>query len=162
MSTVIASVSAKPRRRGSRFEPGSGLRQTGGRTLVVSRTIDSDFSGSATILVSTASHFGHSNVRCSDRSGKGEMRASLIRVWHRPQRGRSIAVRGTGVKETSVSLRMILPHAFRHWFDRACLPLRGAQTTNRTYPRERGYDVRGRANSCMNCLPERFWRLFGT
>jgi hypothetical protein len=83
--------------------------------LAVNRTMASDFSGSATVLLSIASHFGHSNVRCSDRSGKGEMRASIIRAWHRPQRGRSIEVKGIGVKGTSVSLGMILPHAFRRW-----------------------------------------------
>jgi hypothetical protein len=115
MPTAIAAASAQATARGSRFELASGVHQTGGRTLAVNRSTASDFSGSAIVLVSTASHFGHSNVRCSDPSGKGEMRASIIRAWHRPQRGRSIAVKGTGVEATSVSLRMILPHAFRRW-----------------------------------------------
>jgi len=58
--------------------------------LVVSRSIASDFKGSATVLVSIALHFGHSKVRCSDPSGKGAIRASLIRAKHLRQRGRSI------------------------------------------------------------------------
>ena len=82
-------------RPGSRSEPSSGLRQTGGRTLVVSRTTASDFSGSAIVLVSIALHLGHSKVRCSDPSGSGAMRASIIRARHRPQRGRSIQESGT-------------------------------------------------------------------
>jgi hypothetical protein len=60
--------------------------------LVVSRSTASDLKGSATVLVSTASHFGHSNLRRSDPSDNGEMRASIIRVWHRSQRGLSIGV----------------------------------------------------------------------
>jgi len=58
--------------------------------LVVSRTTVSDFKGSATVLVWIALHFGHSKVRCSDPSGKGANRASLIRAKHLRQRGRSI------------------------------------------------------------------------
>ena len=67
----------------------------------------SDFSGSAIVRVSIASHFRHSNVRCSDPSRNGEMRASIIRAWQRPQRGRSIEVKETGVKATSDGLGII-------------------------------------------------------
>jgi len=83
--------------------------------LAVKRATASDFSGSATVLVSIASHFGHSNVRFSDPSGRGAMRASIIRFRHRPHRGRSIEDNGMIVKGTSASLGMILPHAFRRW-----------------------------------------------
>lgn len=53
-----------------------------------------DFRGSdAMTLISTRSHLGHSNSRCSKPIGPGETRSSIIRVWQREQRGRSIAVR---------------------------------------------------------------------
>jgi hypothetical protein len=55
----------------------------------------SDFKGSATVLVSMALHFGHSKVRSSDPSDKGANRASVIRVKHLPQRGRSSEESGT-------------------------------------------------------------------
>jgi hypothetical protein len=42
---------------------------------------------------STWSHLGHSNSRCSNPIGPGEMRSSIIGVWQREQRGRSIAVK---------------------------------------------------------------------
>ncbi|MBA2398582.1 MAG: hypothetical protein H0V72_07760 [Bradyrhizobium sp.] len=61
--------------------------------MFVNRTTASDFSGSATVLVSIALHLGHSEVRSSDPSGKGVIRASLIRARHLQQRGRSIDVR---------------------------------------------------------------------
>jgi len=92
---------------------GLDLHQTGGRTLAVNRATASDFSGSATVMVSIDSHFGHSKVRLSDPSGRGAMRASIIRLRQRPQRGRSIEDNGIEVKETSGSLVMILPHASR-------------------------------------------------
>jgi len=59
-----------------------------------------DFRGSATVSVSMASHFRHSNVRFSDPSGSSEIVASLIRLWHRSQRGRSIGESATSVKDT--------------------------------------------------------------
>jgi len=76
--------------------------------LAVSRAMVSDFSGSATVVLSTASHFGHSKVRCSEPSARGAMRTNFVRAWHRPQRGRSIAL-----KATSGSLGMMLPDASR-------------------------------------------------
>jgi hypothetical protein len=63
--------------------------------LVVSLITASDFSGSATVMISIALHFGHSKVRCSDPSDKGANRASVIRARHLPQRGRSIEESGT-------------------------------------------------------------------
>ena len=42
---------------------------------------------------STWSHLGHSNSRCSKPTGPGVTRSSIIRVWQREQRGRSIAVK---------------------------------------------------------------------
>jgi len=51
--------------------------------------MDSDLKGSATVFVSMALHFGHSKVRLSDPPGSGEMRANIIRLRHRSQRGRS-------------------------------------------------------------------------
>jgi hypothetical protein len=59
---------------------------------VVSRSTVSDFSGSGTALVSMKSHFGHSKVRFSDPSGKDSVPVNVIRIPHRPQRGRSIEV----------------------------------------------------------------------
>jgi hypothetical protein len=73
--------------------------------LVASRPTASDFSGSATVIVSVRSHLGHSNVRCSAPSGKGAIRASIIRAWHRSQRGHSI---GLNLTSGSDALRMIL------------------------------------------------------
>ena len=53
-----------------------------------------DLKGSdAMTLISTRSHLGHSNSRCSKPIGPGETRSSIIRVWQWRQRGRSIAVR---------------------------------------------------------------------
>jgi hypothetical protein len=53
-----------------------------------------DLRGSDAItLNSTWSHLGHSNSRCSKPVGPAETRSSIIRVWQREQRGRSIAVR---------------------------------------------------------------------
>jgi hypothetical protein len=63
--------------------------------LLVSLLTASDFSGSATVLVSIALHFGHSKVRSSDPSGKGANRASIVRARHLRQRGRSIEESGT-------------------------------------------------------------------
>jgi hypothetical protein len=37
-------------------------------------------------------HFGHSKMRFSEWLGLGEALTNSIRVWHLPQRGRSIAV----------------------------------------------------------------------
>jgi hypothetical protein len=61
--------------------------------------MDSDLKGSATVLVSMALHFGHSKVRLSDPPGSGETRASIIGLWHRSQRGRSIgeSARSAGI-----------------------------------------------------------------
>ena len=55
----------------------------------------SDFKGSATVMISIASHFGHSKVRCSDPSAKGASRTKFIRARHLRQRGRSIEDSGT-------------------------------------------------------------------
>ena len=44
-------------------------------------------------LISTWSHFGHSNSRWSKPIGPGETRSSIIRAWQREQRGRSIEVK---------------------------------------------------------------------
>src|SRR5213078_4106061 len=62
--------------------------------LSVNREIGSDLSGSAMILVSSRSHFEHSNKRFSEPSASGCIRASLIRTWHLEHRGRSIGIRG--------------------------------------------------------------------
>jgi hypothetical protein len=53
-----------------------------------------DLNGSdATTLISTRSHLGHSNNRCSKPVGPDDTRSSSIRVWQWRQRGRSIAAR---------------------------------------------------------------------
>jgi hypothetical protein len=39
-------------------------------------------------------HFGHSNSRSSRPSPAGDIRASIIKVWHFEHRGRSIALSG--------------------------------------------------------------------
>jgi hypothetical protein len=56
------------------------------------------------ILVSMYLHFGHSNVRRSEWSGRGVMLVSFVDVRHLPQRGRS-----TGESKTSVRDKGILP-----------------------------------------------------
>jgi hypothetical protein len=43
-------------------------------------------------LISTWSHLGHSNSRCSNPMGPDDTRSSIIRAWQREQRGRSMAL----------------------------------------------------------------------
>src|ERR1700692_1797857 len=53
-----------------------------------------DLNGSdAMRLISTWSHLGHSNKRCSKPIGPGETRSSIIRVWQPEQRGRLMVVK---------------------------------------------------------------------
>ena len=75
--------------------------------MLVSRPMDSDLKGSATVFVSMALHFGHSKVRLSDPLGSGEMRASIIRLWQRSQRGRSI---GESARSAGILAITIHPH----------------------------------------------------
>jgi hypothetical protein len=64
-----------------------------------------DLKGSdAVTLISTWSHLGHSNNRCSKPIGPEETRSSIIRVWQREQRGRSIAVKNCWVEDTVLPL----------------------------------------------------------
>ena len=66
-----------------------------------SQPVASDLIGSdAMTLISTWSHLGHSNNRCSKPIGPVETRSSIIRVWQREQRGRSIAVRNCWDEDT--------------------------------------------------------------
>lgn len=59
-----------------------------------------DLRGShAMTLISTCSHLGHSNSRCSKPIGPDETRSSIIRLWQRGQRGRSIAVKNCWVED---------------------------------------------------------------
>jgi hypothetical protein len=55
-------------------------------------------------VISTWSHLGHSNNRCSKPIGPGETRSSIIRAWQREQRGRSMAVRDCWVEDTVIPL----------------------------------------------------------
>jgi hypothetical protein len=66
-----------------------------------SQPVAFDLIGSnAMTLISTWSHLGHSNNRCSKPIGPVETRSSIIRVWQREQRGRSIAVRNCWDEDT--------------------------------------------------------------
>jgi hypothetical protein len=47
----------------------------------------------AMTLISTRSHLGHSNNRCSKPIGPGKMRSSIILVWQCEQLRRSVAVK---------------------------------------------------------------------
>jgi hypothetical protein len=69
--------------------------------------MDSDLKGSATVFVSMALHFGHSKVRLSDPPGSGEMRANIIRLRHRSQRGRSS---GESPRSAGILAITIHPH----------------------------------------------------
>jgi hypothetical protein len=65
-----------------------------------------DLKGSdAMTFISTWSHLGHSNNRCSKPIGPDETRSSIIRVWQREQRGRSIAVKNCWDGGTRLPLR---------------------------------------------------------
>jgi hypothetical protein len=77
---------------------------SGGLTLSTRRLTFSDLTGSATIMVSMKLHFGHSNVRFSERSGRTSIVAKSSRVRHRAQRGRSIGKRNTSVRERGMLL----------------------------------------------------------
>src|ERR1700726_4461164 len=82
-----------------------GSRETGPQLGEVSspasQPVAFDLKGSdAMTLISTWSHFGHSNNRCSKPIGPVETRSSIIRVWQREQRGRSIAVRNCWDEDT--------------------------------------------------------------
>ena len=60
-----------------------------------------DLKGSdAMTLISTWSHFGHSNNRCSKPIGPAETRSSIILVWQCEQRRRSTAVKDCGDEGT--------------------------------------------------------------
>jgi len=64
-----------------------------------------DFKGSdAVTLISTWSHLGHSNNRCSKPMGPEDTRSSIIRVWQREQRRRSMAIRNCWVEDTVLPL----------------------------------------------------------
>jgi hypothetical protein len=60
---------------------------------------------SSTIATSAWSHFGHSNNRSSHPSPAGDIRASIMTVWHFEQRGRSIALGGNLVGVLPVMVR---------------------------------------------------------
>jgi hypothetical protein len=67
-----------------------------------SQPIEFDLRGSdAMTLISTWSHLGHSNSRCSKPIGPVETRSSIIRVWQREQRARSISVKNWSGKVTA-------------------------------------------------------------
>jgi hypothetical protein len=51
-----------------------------------------EISGLGIILVSMKWHFGHSKMRFSELSDFGDALSRSIRIWHLPQRGRSIAI----------------------------------------------------------------------
>jgi hypothetical protein len=70
-----------------------GLSQSGARSSPDNHPVAFDFSGSGTVTVFMKLYLGHSKMRFSPRSGVGEIRASIMRVWQREQRGRSIAIR---------------------------------------------------------------------
>jgi hypothetical protein len=64
-----------------------------------------DLKGSdAMTLISTWSHFGHSNNRCSKPIGPAETRSSIILVWQCEQRRRSVAVKDCGDEGTMLPL----------------------------------------------------------
>ena len=78
----------------ARFRVSSVSLQVGAVSSPASQPAAPDLNGSAAMtLISTWSHFGHSNSRCSKPAGPGETRSSIIRVWQREQQGRSITVR---------------------------------------------------------------------
>lgn len=63
--------------------------QLGGLTPSASRPEAPDFRGASTIFVSIKLHLGHSKVRFSDPFPRCSLLASIIRIWHLGQRGRS-------------------------------------------------------------------------
>jgi hypothetical protein len=76
-------------------------RQFGVRSSPASQPAAVDLKGSdAMTSISTRSHLGHSNSRCSKPIGPGETRSSIIRAWQREQRGRSIAVKNCWDEDT--------------------------------------------------------------
>jgi hypothetical protein len=75
-----------------------------GRIFAVSRLTSSELRGSETTLVSMKSHFGHSKVRFSERSGRRTMLVRFIRAWHLTQHGHSIGESNTSVSERGMSL----------------------------------------------------------
>jgi hypothetical protein len=54
-------------------------------------------SGSGTVNVFTKLHLGHSKMRFSLRSGLGDTRTNIMRVWQREQLGRSMGIRDEGM-----------------------------------------------------------------
>jgi hypothetical protein len=61
----------------------------GGCNSLTSQPTSPDFIGSDAIAIfSTRLHLEQSNVRSSNPVGPGEMRASVMRVWHFGQRSR--------------------------------------------------------------------------
>jgi hypothetical protein len=76
---------------------GAFLCYSGGFNSPLSQPTASDCIGSVTkVLVTTSSHFGHSNDRFSIFPA-GLILASIIRVWQRGQAGRSMTLGGIAV-----------------------------------------------------------------